>query len=375
MPDAMQRVLLVCTLGKTPQVVTETIWALAHEQNPVIPDEVLAISTENYVDSARERLLGKGGGWAQLIKALKKAHISVNGKLRFDAKSLRVAGDTEGPVHDLRTVKDNERYSDCIFKLLKSLTDGADADAVQIILSVSGGRKSMVAISSAAMSLLARPHDRLIHVIVDEKLEDKGFHYPTSGKGFSLFDIPFVRTRGLLKGVDVKRVNTFDECRILTQERVLDGEDLPTVVLRVKDWSLQVGLNRPARGIDSARFLMLMLVMRSGRVDRVHLDKCLHWASRFEDVFPERCDKFAWLVDLRSKDNVISIGKIISETRNMICQKCGMSLYQGLALLPKSESSHQRLCEVNYPREKLVVEAESWFLDALDDLLARRNFN
>ena len=35
------RKILVASMGTSPVVLTETVWALAHQKMPVVPDEVL----------------------------------------------------------------------------------------------------------------------------------------------------------------------------------------------------------------------------------------------------------------------------------------------------------------------------------------------
>ena len=367
----MNTTILICTLGKTPQVITETVWALAHASAPIIPDEIIAISTANYAANARDRLFASGGGWSQLLKALKRARIDVANKLRFEAESIRVAADEHGEIQDLRTVKDNERFSDCVFKALKTVTDGVDAEDVQVILSISGGRKSMVAITSVAMSLLARPQDRMIHVIVDQGLEDKNFHFPKSGAGFSLFDVPFVRTRGLLKGVDVGRVRTFDACRLLTQERVQDVDAFPTITLNVGTGHLRVGAQQSLQGIDGARFLLLLLVMRYHRLERRRFDEFMGFVcgatNENTNDFPKDVWHFDWFARLRKKDNVVKIAKLISETRKFLCEKSKVVTdRQGLLLLPKSANSHSRDAEIGYPKEKLKIVAPPGFLTQFD---------
>ena len=36
------RTILVAGIGTSPAVLTETVWALAHQKNPVVPDEILS---------------------------------------------------------------------------------------------------------------------------------------------------------------------------------------------------------------------------------------------------------------------------------------------------------------------------------------------
>ena len=40
------RQILVAGIGTSPAVLTETAWALAHQKNPVVPDDIVVIATK-----------------------------------------------------------------------------------------------------------------------------------------------------------------------------------------------------------------------------------------------------------------------------------------------------------------------------------------
>jgi len=37
--------ILCCVIGTSPAVLTETVWCLAHQKHPVIPDEIVVLTT------------------------------------------------------------------------------------------------------------------------------------------------------------------------------------------------------------------------------------------------------------------------------------------------------------------------------------------
>jgi len=41
------RTVLVLGMGTSPAVLTETVWALAHQEQPVVPDEIEGLSTSS----------------------------------------------------------------------------------------------------------------------------------------------------------------------------------------------------------------------------------------------------------------------------------------------------------------------------------------
>jgi len=42
------RTILIAGMGTSPAVLTETVWALAHQEQPVVPDEVVVYSKVPY---------------------------------------------------------------------------------------------------------------------------------------------------------------------------------------------------------------------------------------------------------------------------------------------------------------------------------------
>ena len=41
------RTILIAGMGTSPAVLTETVWALAHQEQPVVPDEIVVIMTKS----------------------------------------------------------------------------------------------------------------------------------------------------------------------------------------------------------------------------------------------------------------------------------------------------------------------------------------
>ena len=42
-----KKIVLVVGMGTSPAVMTETVWALAHQSEPVVPDEIGVFTTKN----------------------------------------------------------------------------------------------------------------------------------------------------------------------------------------------------------------------------------------------------------------------------------------------------------------------------------------
>ena len=127
-----KRTILVAGIGTTPAVMTETVWALAHQSEPVVPDEVVVITTKSGKDALRTAIMsGAPSVWNRLKTALAKEKIAIDGKLVFGDTSIRVIPDADGyEASDLRTGADNLRAAD--FMIVQS-RHGTEDRSVELL--------------------------------------------------------------------------------------------------------------------------------------------------------------------------------------------------------------------------------------------------
>lgn len=205
-PEHYPRRILLCVTGLSPQIVTETLYALAVLGEPrFIPTEIYLLTTAEGAERARLMLLSDDPGW---FYRLRQDYGLPD--IRFTLNSLHILRDAAGRLlRDIREVADNEAIADAITAQVRELT--ADPDCA-IHASIAGGRKTMGFYLGYALSLLGRPQDRLSHVLVSSPFESNpDFFYPTpqerviytadrqpldaSDATVMLAEIPFVRLR------------------------------------------------------------------------------------------------------------------------------------------------------------------------------------
>ena len=208
-----KRVVLIAGIGTSPAVLTETVWALAHRTKPVVPDEVVVVTTSTGKARVRTELLD-GGVWAEMKAALVRAHVKGADRLRLGETSIRVLPDAEGDeIDDLRSADDNLRAADFMLGVVRQYTE--DPGTV-VYASIAGGRKTMSALLLSCMSLLGRDEDEVLHVLTspDALSLKPAFHFPRRGATHAymeagkerkissekvvveLFEVPFVPIRG-----------------------------------------------------------------------------------------------------------------------------------------------------------------------------------
>ena len=211
----MKNILLAIT-GASPQVVTETLYAL-HIEGKAFPEEVIVITTSGSKD-----MLMKGFFVNGYLEALKKEYNMPD--FIFNESNILLIEDEQGnPIDDAKSIEDQTFMADFITRKVFELTQDSN---LAIHASIAGGRKTMAFYLGYAMSLLGRPQDTLSHVFVDDEFEFvKDFYYPTKesnlitgkfGKGLvdtskakiTLAEIPFVRMR---EAVNSQLINSMGE--------------------------------------------------------------------------------------------------------------------------------------------------------------------
>lgn len=254
--------ILLAVIGMSPAVLTETIWALAHEPEPVVPRRVIAVTTLEGRRQIERQLFtpyarfGDRTPWDVLRHALASAGHSVAERLRFGTTGddIRIITTREAStgrsveLADIRTPADNEAAADFLLDQVRQIVENPDT---HLVASVAGGRKTMGALLYACLTLAGRETDRLTHVLVNEPFEaTPEFYFPGQPGGsltirgphatlvdpgsarVELADVPFVPLRNLFKRELGRPAGTFSRLIEHCSERMREvvGEDLRLVI-------------------------------------------------------------------------------------------------------------------------------------------------
>jgi len=276
-PPRGTEVVLLAVTGMSPAILTETVWALARANPPVIPARIVVITTLPGKARLEEELFKPTSDYANrtVWQALRDAVFQLlagrNPEIspaEFDdlliLDDIRLIASRDAklgrsfPVEDIRTPADNETAADFILDEVRKITANADTT---LIASLAGGRKTMGALLYAALSLLGRPQDRLTHVLVSEPFEDPGLaprfyfparpetlhQHPRSGGVYKsdaariwLADVPFVRLRELFSKQLGRYPGTFNHLVRAYSERIQELSGPPEIALDDTELTLTV---------------------------------------------------------------------------------------------------------------------------------------
>lgn len=207
----MKNILLAVT-GLSPQVITETLYALHQDRRKV--DAIHVITTRQGKEKIfAELLAGKNGHYFRYLDEYGIQRSSIE----FSHRCVHVITDEDGnEISDIAGEEDNEKLlAKCLEVTFRFTRD----PNTSLFFSVAGGRKTMSSCLTLAAQMYGRPQDRLYHVLVSPEFESNpDFFYPPKvsrtielrdGKGqpflkdtrfaeVNLIHIPFVSIRDQL---------------------------------------------------------------------------------------------------------------------------------------------------------------------------------
>ncbi len=250
------RDVLVALCGLTPQVVTETLWALHHRTPPIDPTEIWILTTQAGQSICRDRLLGPHGALTRYVREYRPTPAP-----RCTPASIQIFRDARGaPLSDVRSEADNRAVGDQIAAFLRRHTSRPET---RLHCSVAGGRKTMGVLLAAALQLYGRPTDRLYHVLVPPEFESHeefffppkrsrrlalrdGRHIDARSATVELAEVPYVPLRGLLSRDHLDSTRSLSDLASAAQARLRVLIDPPEVRLHLRENTLRIGPRRIA---------------------------------------------------------------------------------------------------------------------------------
>lgn len=253
--------ILLAVLGMTPQVITETIYALGSGQQ-WFADEVHIITTDKGAHEARLNLMDARNN--RVADMCKDYGWPIP---RCDDGTLHLIEDEQSNAQDdTRDANANNDAANVILRVTRELT--ADENN-EIHFSIAGGRKTMTFLLGYCASLLARPQDSLSHVLVNDPFEtNRNFYYPpripqlipsrdnatidTKDSRIALAPVPFIRLRGQMPDHLLHGRFSYVQTVKIVDSMLTD----PRVTLRLTAADSQMGANNEVEIAGGFRFVL-----------------------------------------------------------------------------------------------------------------------
>jgi CRISPR-associated protein Csx14 len=178
----MKRILLaIC--GLSPQVITETLYALYQQGR--MPDAIRILTTREGKVACNASLLNPIEG--EYYRFLKEYDIDYR-TIDFQPHHVRCVTDESGrEIDDISDEEENELFLKACMDASFDLTRDPDCT---VFFSIAGGRKTMGACLTLAAQFYGRPQDRLYHVLVSPEFESSRnfFFPPATSQPVTLYD-------------------------------------------------------------------------------------------------------------------------------------------------------------------------------------------
>jgi len=339
---------LLCAVGTSPAVVTETLFALAvrpEGRAPAIVDGLTLITTS----IGRDRVLkGVSDALRAMANDYPQAAHRFPHALPDDAILVPRLHDN-AELTDVATPAESSAMGAALLLTVRRLTTPG---AVPLHASVAGGRKTMGSYLGQAMSLFGRPCDTMSHVLATPSVETcREFYFPpanpttlttfsghpfdASAERINLYDIPFVRVRLAIGELP----DTTDLPHLFAAaQSALD----PHVIIDLAARTVSVG---PAP-LDlsphpGTLFLLLLLARRLNfSPERAHFTDATHpvgllKSALYEHFFERNAEHLKTSFD-DPYGNILD--RNLSELRTRLRRKLAASLHH--LLVPRSARTH-----------------------------------
>lgn len=276
--------ILLCVAGMTPQIITETLYALTQDkEEPIQINQVLVITTQTGRERIVRELFDSGDG--QFYKFCDDYNIDPS-KITFREEDIILLVDNEiGTVmDDIRTTSDNDKAANQICEIVRGLTEDMNT---RIFASIAGGRKTMSVYLTMGMQLYGRSWDRLSHVLVNkdfEALQGLFYYIPpeprniivkgpepkilsTADAQIHLAPIPFLRLRDIVKKYDEGRNSDFAGLVLRTQSELDLFETPGNLTINVKARTIEIsGRRTDPLSTRELAIYMLFALYRKGEL-------------------------------------------------------------------------------------------------------------
>lgn len=248
--------ILLCVAGGTPQIITETLWALMQPPHNERVDEIRVVTTKEGRKKVLENLLdAENGRFHQFCQDFPEfaCERPLSKKIKFEESGLYLLTHKETGVpnprdddgerlQDILTTAENQKAANQICDIVHEITQD---ESIRLHATVAGGRKTMGLYLMAAMQLFGRNYDVMSHVLVNAEVENKfDFFYITpepivlkdregnpllkrDGSALTTHDgkiylanIPFIRLRGLGLNLLGQSGSRYDELVESVQSRL-----------------------------------------------------------------------------------------------------------------------------------------------------------
>ena len=289
-----QKHILFSLLGKTPQILTETLYCLMiHQKIPIT--EIKVITTEECYEIVCEKLLNSKTG--RFYTFCQDWNIDTR-KIEFGPENILVA--PELPIDVNNNTDQQSHFINLILQNLKELTSLPNTT---LHCSLAGGRKTMSVYFAYALQFFGRPQDKLFHVLIhpQEFENHPDFYYiprkphdlvtPTRYKistdlaKIELIEIPYVRLKNTMSYLFGQGNLPFHEMVQITQADLEQMPTLPPLVINFPQKTIEISNKKIHFSPIEMAFYRYYVERSKLRNDNIHVKEYVRYFEKAEGVW------------------------------------------------------------------------------------------
>ncbi len=307
-PGSYPNRVLFLLVGLTPQIITETVFALTRPGPTQFMPTAIRIFTTGVGEQAilAQLLEWKPDPW----RALQRDY-ALGALPQLDPSCITVLADDAGKaIEDIHDRAALLAAGTAVLDALREVIASAQGSQTAIHLSIAGGRKSMGTLAAQAMGLVGRVQDRLSHVLVSPPFEDAPeFFFPSRRSRYlhvrlplgrpgdqptwsledaskarvELVDIPFLRVGALLPAKVRGRMGSASYAELVGQAQ--DALSLPRMLISLSTASVRAAGRTFKMGFKALAFLVTLAARREeGIASLASEDEAAAYLSTLADI-------------------------------------------------------------------------------------------
>ena len=283
--------VLVISVGLSPQVVTETVYALAWERRERIDEIYMWTTTDGAREIERTLIDGGRGALYQLYADYgippAAVYVKVFGRVADAPRGLSLPADR--PIGDICSREDNQLVADTLMHFFQ---EQASDPARRLFCSLAGARKTIGPYFALALQFFGRAGDQLFHVLVPPALEaDRSFFYPRPGSAPGMIQLVEVPVALLREHLDVLQGSpgplSYSELVRQVQEELAQLKEPPVLQVQSTSSSLEVLIGNshlPLSGLQLALYVALVARRARCAPDCPGCPRCFVSVSEVQDA-------------------------------------------------------------------------------------------
>lgn len=329
--------VIVCLVGKSPQIVTEALFFLEYKRKTKI-DRIIIVTTNDCYSEVKLTI-------PNAIKSLAKTYkIDLNSQIEF----LEA-------VDEFYDYGEESSLTNLIYEVIK--TEKLKGNSLHCI--ISGGRKTMSVDLAIALSIFGNDNDKMYHIVASEQFAKNQKYFPINDEEaneLNFYEKPFIK----LKLSNLSRNNKYSDFMTTAQAEIDSRLELPQ--LEVYPLNKRIVINTKVIQFQPLPFAVYMFFAKNAgkfiRGGKSFLDK--HLAEIWE-IYSKYAPSYGHMQRVSASSmqqgrvNFELVQKAISVIRNQIMQTLDNDILSDFYIINSIGNYADKKYGIKIPKNRVKI--------------------